>query len=82
MFKCVLFDFDGTVFDTVEGITKSIRYTINKHGMDAPLDELLKLCRRDKKSTVKDINLVLLHRIGEAYTHKIPVDDLEAFFGV
>lgn len=40
MFKCVLFDFDGTVFDTVEGITKSIRYAINKHGMDAPLDEL------------------------------------------
>ena len=40
MFHTVLFDFDGTVFDTVEGITKSVRYAINKHGMDAPLDAL------------------------------------------
>ena len=36
----VLFDFDGTVFDTVEGITKSIQYAIRKHGMDAELEEL------------------------------------------
>ena len=38
--KTVLFDFDGTVFDTVEGITKSIQYAIRKHGMDAGLEEL------------------------------------------
>ena len=35
MFKYILFDFDGTVFDTVEGITKSVRYAINLRGMDA-----------------------------------------------
>ena len=40
MYKFVLFDFDGTVYDTVEGITKSARYAINKYGMDAPLEEL------------------------------------------
>ena len=40
MYKFVLFDFDGTVYDTVEGITKSVRYAINKFGMDAPLEEL------------------------------------------
>lgn len=40
MYKYVLFDFDGTVYDTVEGITKSVRYALNKHGMDAPLNEL------------------------------------------
>ena len=40
MYKYVLFDFDGTVFDTVEGITRSVRYAINKQGMDAELDEL------------------------------------------
>lgn len=39
-YSTVLFDFDGTVFDTVEGITKSIRYSLNKHGMDAELDDL------------------------------------------
>ena len=40
MYETILFDFDGTVFDTVEGITKSVRYAINKQGMDAELDEL------------------------------------------
>ena len=36
----VLFDFDGTVFDTVEGITKSVQYALRKHGMDAELEAL------------------------------------------
>lgn len=40
MYKFVLFDFDGTVFDTVEGITKSVRYALNKRGMDAELESL------------------------------------------
>ena len=40
MFRYILFDFDGTVFDTVEGITKSVRYAINLRGMDAELDSL------------------------------------------
>ena len=40
MYSCILFDFDGTVYDTVEGITKSVQYAIRKHGLDAPLEEL------------------------------------------
>lgn len=40
MYKYILFDFDGTVFDTVEGISKSARYAINKFGLDAELDFL------------------------------------------
>lgn len=40
MYDYILFDFDGTVFDTVEGITKSIRYALNKQGLDAPLWQL------------------------------------------
>ena len=39
-YHTVLFDFDGTVFDTVEGITKSIQYALRKHGMDDPLEKL------------------------------------------
>ena len=42
MIKHVLFDFDGTVYDTAEGITKSIRWALNKRGMDAELRELRK----------------------------------------
>ncbi|MBQ7895436.1 MAG: HAD hydrolase-like protein [Oscillospiraceae bacterium] len=40
MFEYILFDFDGTIFDTVEGITKSVRYAINKFGKDAELEDL------------------------------------------
>ncbi|MBR5094017.1 MAG: HAD hydrolase-like protein [Oscillospiraceae bacterium] len=40
MIRTVLFDLDGTLFDTVEGITKSVRYALRKRGMDAPLEEL------------------------------------------
>ncbi len=40
MVSCVLFDFDGTVFDTVEGITKSVRYAVNKLGLDAAPESL------------------------------------------
>lgn len=40
MYKYILFDFDGTVFDTVEGITKSARYALNKFGIEAELDFL------------------------------------------
>ncbi len=40
MYKFVLFDFDGTVFDTVEGISKSVRYALNKRNLDAPLEAL------------------------------------------
>ena len=38
--QTVLFDFDGTVFDTVEGITKSIQYALRKHGREEPLERL------------------------------------------
>jgi len=40
LYKYILFDFDGTVFDTVEGITKSARYAINKFGLDDSLEFL------------------------------------------
>ena len=40
MVRCVLFDFDGTVFDTVEGITKSVQYAARKQGLDPELSEL------------------------------------------
>ena len=39
-YRTVLFDFDGTLFDTVEGITRSIQYALRKHGVEEPLDRL------------------------------------------
>lgn len=40
MYRYILFDFDGTVFDTVEGITKCVQYALKKQGIDRELDEL------------------------------------------
>lgn len=37
----ILFDFDGTVFDTAEGITKCVRYALGRMGIEARLDELM-----------------------------------------
>ena len=40
MFHTILFDFDGTLYDTVEGIAKSAQYALEKLGISAELDEL------------------------------------------
>lgn len=40
MIENILFDFDGTVFDTVEGITKCVQYALGKMGIEAELSEL------------------------------------------
>ena len=40
MKSVILFDFDGTVYDTLEGITKSVQYALRKHGWEAELSEL------------------------------------------
>lgn len=36
MYKTILFDFDGTVFDTGEGIMKSVQYAAQQFGYDEP----------------------------------------------
>lgn len=37
----ILFDFDGTVFDTSEGVTKCMQYGLSKIGIEAELSDLL-----------------------------------------
>jgi phosphoglycolate phosphatase len=44
MFKTILLDFDGTVFDTAEGITRSVQYALKKLGIAAELSELYCFC--------------------------------------
>lgn len=40
MIRNILFDFDGTLYDTVEGIEKSAQYALQKLGISAQLEEL------------------------------------------
>lgn len=40
MYKYILFDFDGTLYDTVEGIERSAQYALEKLGVKAELEEL------------------------------------------
>ena len=44
MKKYVFFDFDGTLFDTAEGVTKSVQYALSKLGIEAELNELMCFC--------------------------------------
>ncbi len=37
MIRNILFDFDGTLYDTVEGIEKSAQYALQKLGISAQL---------------------------------------------
>ncbi|KAF1679378.1 HAD hydrolase-like protein [Veillonella sp. R32] len=40
---CVLFDLDGTLTDSAEGIKKSVVYALEKKGVPVPSDEILTL---------------------------------------
>lgn len=40
-FKVVVFDVDGTLLDTSEGVISSVKYTIKKHGLKELSDERL-----------------------------------------
>ena len=40
MYRSIFFDFDGTVYDTVEGITKCVSYALKKFGIDAEPETL------------------------------------------
>jgi len=44
MLKTILLDFDGTVFDTAEGITKSVQYSLEKFGIYSELQDLYCFC--------------------------------------
>lgn len=41
-FKCAVFDVDGTLLDTSEGILASVRYTIEKMGLEPLSEEKIK----------------------------------------
>lgn len=38
MYKNILFDFDGTVFDTLKGIERSVKYALDKNGIVLSVD--------------------------------------------
>ena len=40
-FDCVIFDFDGTICDTGEGIRRSVAYSLEKMGVEPPEPEAL-----------------------------------------
>lgn len=41
-FKYILFDLDGTLIDSGEGIIKGIKYTLQKYGIEEPNLNILK----------------------------------------
>lgn len=42
MIRTVLFDFDGTVFDTVEGIVRSVQYALRRQGREVAPEKLVR----------------------------------------
>lgn len=44
--------------------------------------DLVAAMKQDKKTGGGSLSLVLLKRIGEAYLHRIPIEEIEGFFGM
>ena len=44
MFDFILFDFDGTISDSAEGITKSVQYALRDQGIEEDLADLYCFC--------------------------------------
>ena len=68
MYKAILFDLDGTLTESGEGITKCVQYALEKLGVEAPdlkdlevfvgpplLEQFMKYAGFDKKTAEKAI---------------------------
>lgn len=53
MLKHIIWDFDGTLFDTYPVITEVLRETFLDYGMDEPIDEIRRLAMISMKFTVE-----------------------------
>lgn len=82
MYKTILLDFDGTFFDTVEGITKSAHYALEKHGISVPAEELRFFAGPPLVETFKthfDVSDEQAEALGAAFRERyIPVGMYEA----
>lgn len=63
----------------LRGLLKSLGLPVDD---PAPLREILPAVTMDKKRAGSAIDLVLLHRVGDAFVHRISVDELPAFLGL
>ena len=52
MIKAVLFDLDGTIINSEEGITKCVQYALHAYGIDEPDRTKLRLYRTAVRSGV------------------------------
>ena len=87
MFKNILFDLDGTLLDTTEGILISIKYTIDRLGLK-PLDEetiktfigppvqnsFMDKCGTDEKTTLETTKVFRDHYSNETLFMARPYD--------
>ena len=89
MFKNILFDLDGTLLDTTEGILISIKYTIDRLGLK-PLDEetiktfigppvqnsFMDKCGTDEKTTLEATKVFRDHYSNETLFMARPYDGI------
>lgn len=69
---------------TAPGTAKRIQALLDKLSLpvaDVPVRELLPAVAMDKKRSGSGIDLVLLHRIGDAFMYWTPLKDLDDFLG-
>ena len=72
MYKCILFDLDGTLTDSKEGIVNCVRYALEKMGRPIPdgetllrfigpplLDSFVEFCGMSREDAARAVELLL-----------------------
>ncbi|MGX1265113.1 HAD superfamily hydrolase (TIGR01509 family) [Rossellomorea marisflavi] len=65
MYQHIMWDFDGTLFDTYPVMADSFRVTLEKNGISEPLEEIMGLMRISMSTAIEHYQG--LHRFDEAF---------------
>jgi phosphoglycolate phosphatase-like HAD superfamily hydrolase len=65
MYQHIMWDFDGTLFDTYPVMADSFRVTLEKNGISEPLEEIMGLMRISMSTAIRHYQE--LHRFDEAF---------------
>lgn len=65
MYRHLIWDFDGTLFDTYEAMGKALQLTFQEHGIDEPLEEIIRYMKISIYAALK--NYKEIYQIDEAF---------------
>ncbi|MFE6169584.1 HAD family hydrolase [Viridibacillus arvi] len=71
MFKCVIFDVDGTILDTEKAILKSLQKVLREEGKDYQLEDLRFALGIPGKETLRILNVIDVERVHPKWAQSV-----------